>query len=110
MNFDNNIDISYKTIIGKANKTWEITSGGVKIAATIKADKIAYFLLFAKSLEVNIPALTSNSKITGNSKHNPKAKISFIIKARYSEILGSNSIGNEPSTPGAWKDKKKVPR
>ena len=39
----------------------------------------------------------NNNKITGNSKHNPNANINFIINERYSDILGSNSIGNDPS-------------
>ena len=52
------------------------------------------------------PVFTSKSKITGNSKHNPKAKISFIIKDKYSDILGSNSIGSEPSICDTWKEEK----
>ena len=97
-NLEKIIDTSYKAIIGNASKICEITSGGVSIAAITKAVKIAYFLLLAKSSGVIIPVLTNNNKMTGNSKHNPKAKISFIIKERYSDILGSNSIGREPST------------
>ena len=106
-NFENIREISYKAIIGKASKICEITSGGVKIAAITNAVKIAYFLLLAKSSGVIIPDLTSNNNITGNSKHNPKAKINFIIKDRYSEILGSNSIGNDPSTLLTWNERKK---
>ena len=67
-------------------------------AAITKAIKIAYFLLLARSSGVIIPVFTNNNKMTGNSKHNPKAKISFIISERYSDILGSISIGREPST------------
>ena len=52
---------------------WEITSGGVKIAAITNAIKIAYFLLAARSSGVIKPVFTSKSKITGNSKHKPKA-------------------------------------
>ena len=92
------METSYKAIIGKASKICEMTSGGVRIAATTKAIRIAYFLLLARSSGVMIPVLTSNNNNTGNSKHNPKAKISFIINERYSDILGSNSIGREPST------------
>ena len=106
-NFENIIEISYKAMIGKASKICEITSGGVKIAAITKAVKIAYFLLLAKSSGVIMPVLTSNNNITGNSKHNPKAKINFIIKDKYSDILGSNSIGNEPSTLLTWNERKK---
>ena len=101
------MEISYKAIIGKASKIWEITSGGVKIAAITNAVKMAYFLLLAKSSGVMIPVFTSRSKITGNSKHNPKAKISFIIRDKYSDILGSNSIGREPSTLLTWNERKK---
>ena len=106
-NLENIIETSYKAIIGNASKIWDITSGGVKIAAITKAVKIAYFLLLAKSSGVIIPVLTSNNRITGNSKHNPNANISFIIKDKYSEILGSNSIGNEPFTLLTWNERKK---
>ena len=77
------------------------------MAAITKAVKIAYFLLLAKSAGVIMPVLTSNNNITGNSKHNPKANINFIIKDKYSDILGSNSIGNEPSTLLTWNERKK---
>ena len=77
------------------------------MAAITKAVKIAYFLLLDKSSGVIIPVLTSNNSITGNSKHSPKAKINFIIKDKYSDILGSSSIGSEPSTLLTWKDRKK---
>jgi len=97
-NLEKIIDTSYKAIIGNASKICEITSGGVSIAAITNAVKIAYFLLLARSSGVMIPVLTNNNRITGNSKHNPKAKISFIINERYSDILGSSSIGREPST------------
>ena len=97
-NLEKIIDTSYNAIIGNASKICEITSGGVSIAAITKAVKIAYFLLLAKSSGVITPVLTNNNKMTGSSKHNPKAKISFIINERYSDILGSNSIGREPST------------
>ena len=101
------IENSYKTIIGKANKTWEITSGGVSIAATTKDINIAYFLLFAKSWGVIIPLLVKSSNRTGNSKHIPNANINFITKDKYSEILGSNSIGKDPSIPVIWNEIKK---
>ena len=82
------------TIIGGG-----LAKGAVKATKAItKAVKIAYFLLLARSSGVIIPVLTSNNKMTGNSKHNPKAKMSFIINERYSDILGSSSIGSEPST------------
>ena len=54
-----------------------------------------------------IIALTKSNNITGNSKHNPKANINFIIRDKYSEILGSNSIGSEPSTLVTWNERKK---
>ena len=76
-----------------------MTSGGVNIAATTKDINIAYFLFFAKSWEVIIPLLVKSNNKTGNSKHIPNANINFITKDKYSEILGSNSIGKDPSIP-----------
>ena len=59
------IDSSYKIIIGVANITWLITSGGVSIAEAIKETKIAYRLFSASHLGVIKPDLTNNNKITG---------------------------------------------
>ena len=107
LNLDNKIENSYKAIIGKANKTCEITSGGVNITATTKEINIAYFLLFAKSWGVTIPLLVKSNNKTGNSKQIPKANINFITNDKYSEILGSNSIGKDPFIALIWKDIKK---
>ena len=59
------IDISYKIIIGKAREIWENGSGGVMIAANIKAKTIAYFLKETNCWIVKTPTLTNNSNITG---------------------------------------------
>ena len=90
------IDSSYKMIIGVANITWLITSGGVSIAEAIKETKIAYRLFSANQLGVIIPDLTNNNNITGNSKLKPKANINLITNDKYSDILGSTSIGRAP--------------
>ena len=45
-NLEIRIDTSYKIITGKAREIWENGSGGVIIAANIKAKTIAYFLNF----------------------------------------------------------------
>ena len=98
---------SYNIIMGKANNTCEMTSGGVNIAATIKAIRIAYFLFSARSSGVKIPDFVKSNRITGNSKQIPNAKINFIINDKYSEILGSNSIGKAPSILVIWNEIKK---
>ena len=46
-----------------------------------------------------MPLFVRSKSNTGNSKQIPNAKISFITNDKYSEILGSNSIGKDPSTP-----------
>ena len=73
-----------------------MTSGGVKMAAAIKEIRMAYLLFEAKPSGVTKPDLTNKSKTTGNSKLKPKANISLITKDRYSDILGSTSIGSAP--------------
>ena len=45
------IETSYKKSNGMAKAIWLITSGGVKIAATIKIITIATLLLFFNELE-----------------------------------------------------------
>ena len=54
-----------------------------------------------------MPLLVKSNNRTGNSKHIPNANINFITKDKYSEILGSSSIGKDPSIPVIWNDIKK---
>ena len=93
-------------MIGVASITWLITSGGVKIAEAINAINIAYFLLLASHSAVINPALINNNNIIGNWKHNPNAIINLITKDRYSEILGSISIGSVLNEEFISNDKK----
>ena len=46
-----------------------------------------------------MPLLVRSNNKTGYSKQIPKANINFITNDKYSEILGSNSIGNDPLIP-----------
>ena len=54
-----------------------------------------------------MPLLVKSNNRTGNSKHIQNANINFISKDKYSEILGSNSIGKDPSIPVIWNEIKK---
>ena len=64
-----------------------VTWTGHPHCPVFKRLKCYLFFSFMRALLVAWPLL-----------HNPKAKISFIINERYSDILGSSSIGREPST------------
>ena len=77
-------------------KFCEITSGSVKIAAITKAIKIEYFL-FLPNHQV-LRCFWLRVIILREVKTYSKSKINFIISDKYSDILGSNSIGSEPST------------
>ena len=100
------MDISYNIIIGVANITWLITSGGVKMAAATNEVKIAYRLLEANPSGVTNPDFTSNNNTTGSSKLNPNANINLITSDKYSDILGSTSIGKAPWPGLISKDRK----
>ena len=65
--------------MGMANKIWDITSGGVKIAPKINATTIIYGLIFLSvSIFIRLN-FTAVIKISGTSKANPNAKKSEII-------------------------------
>ena len=76
--------------MGKARPIWDITSGGVIIAAIIKIVTITYFLYFVRLSQVVIPRIVNKKIKTGNWKAKPNAKINFNIKDKYSFTLASN--------------------
>ena len=92
--------------MGTAKSIWLITSGGVITAATTKAKRIAYLRLLRRPSELVKPAFVANNKNTGSSKQAPNAKISPIIKDKYSLTLGSNSTGRAPATADCSKLRK----
>lgn len=101
------IEISYSSINGSASKNWLMTSGGVKIAAITNEKSMQYFLFEVNHLTSIIPILTRSSIKIGNWKQIPKARISLITRDKYSEILGSTSIGNPEPLEGSSNDRKK---
>ena len=92
---------------GSANRNWLITSGGVKIAAVMNENKIQYLRLLVNHKTSIIPILTNNKIKIGSWKHSPKASISLNTSDKYSDILGSTSIGRPILVEGISKDKKK---
>ena len=68
--------------------TWVTTSGGVKMAATMKMIRMAYFCLLRSICAVTRPSLARKKAKRGNSKMMPKAKSSLLANFRYSRILG----------------------
>ena len=64
---------SNKITIGIAVTIRENTSGGVIIPDTIQIITIANFLIFTKVFRLAIPAISRQSKTTGNSNTSPKA-------------------------------------
>jgi len=62
---------------------WVITSGGVRIAAATKVNRMAYFLFFFSRSGVTIPILVRKKITTGNSKTSPKANSSLTAKEKY---------------------------
>ena len=68
--------------------TWEMTSGGVTVAAKTKISKMAYFLCFASVLASITPIRVRSSSTTGNSKTRPKTNRNLMLKESYSFMLG----------------------
>ena len=54
-----------------------------------------------------IPILTNNKTNMGSWKQRPKASMSLNTSDKYSDILGSTSIGRPKEDAGISKDKKK---
>ena len=74
---------SNKITIGIAVTIRENTSGGVIIPDTIQIITIANFLIFTKVFRLAIPAISSQSKTTGNSNTSPKAIKKLTIMDMY---------------------------
>ena len=70
------IEISYRIMSGIASKNWEITSGGVIIAAKTKNVTIRWLLNSANWSVVANSSFKSNITIRGNWKLMPRAKVS----------------------------------
>jgi hypothetical protein len=66
------IPISYNINIGIDTIIWEITSGGVIIAARISTATIECFRNFLKNAGVIIPILVNKYEATGSKKSNPE--------------------------------------
>src|SRR5260363_277259 len=74
---------SYSATSGTASISCEITSGGVTMAATIKAPTTAYGRLFCNFSTVNAPGGTSSTTATGTSNAIPNATHKVNTKLRY---------------------------
>ena len=84
---------SNNTHIGIASKTWEITSGGVRIIPIIKANTIIYGLFLDKDSTVVSLANIMTKVIIGTSKASPNAKNNFNTK--FKKLLISVAIYGE---------------
>ena len=60
------MDISYNEYTTENKMIWVITSGGVTIAAIIKMETIAYFLILISEIEETKPAFPIKVNNTGN--------------------------------------------
>ena len=76
------MDPSYIASSGPARRSWEIKSGGVKIAATTKIIKIAYFRLRERNGDETTPIRDKKRIKGGHWNNRPKARRSLMVKAR----------------------------
>ena len=68
--------------MGTAMSSWETTSGGVRMAATMKMTSTAYLRALRMRWAVTTPMRERKKVKMGISKMSPKASRSFITKSR----------------------------